>query len=133
MRIAVLRCERLPRFVTWEIPDVESLFRDDRTLIDAFRERGVEAEPLAWTDPDAKWNTYDAAVLRSTWDYVDAPRRFLEGTATIDRSRCALLNPFDAGSWNADKRYLEDLDRLGVPIVPLVRGSRADASRIHAS
>jgi glutathione synthase/RimK-type ligase-like ATP-grasp enzyme len=133
MRIAVLRCERLPRFVTWEIPDVKSLFRDDRTLIDAFSERGVDAEPLAWTDPDVEWDAYDAAVLRSTWDYVDDARRFLDVTAMIDRSRCTLLNPLDAVSWNADKRYLDDLDRLGVPIVPLVRGRRADAPRIHAS
>jgi glutathione synthase/RimK-type ligase-like ATP-grasp enzyme len=133
MRIAVLRCERLPRFVTWEIPDVESLFRDDRALIDAFRERGVEAEPLAWTARDVAWETYDAAVLRSTWDYVDDAKRFLDVTATIDRSSCTLLNPLDAVSWNADKRYLDDLDRLGVPIVPLVRGRRADAPRIHAS
>ena len=133
MRIAVLRCERLPRFVTWEIPDVESLFRDDRAVIDAFGERGVDAEPLAWTDPDAAWDTYDAAVLRSTWDYVDDARRFLDVTAMIDRSRCTLLNPLDAVSWNADKRYLDDLDRLGVPIVPLVRGTRADAVRIQAS
>ena len=133
MRIAVLRCERLPRFVTWEVPDVESLFQDDRTLIDAFRERGIDAEPLAWNDPEVAWGAYDAAVLRSTWDYVDDARQFLEVTATIDRSRCTLLNPLDAVSWNADKRYLDDLDRLGVPIVPLVRGRRADAARIHTS
>jgi len=133
MRVAVLRCERLPRFVTWEIPDVESLFGDDRRLIAAFAERGVDAEPVAWTDPDVDWDAYDAAVLRSTWDYVDDARHFLDVTAAIERSRCTLLNPADAVRWNADKRYLDDLDRLGVPIVPLVRGTRADAPRIHAS
>ncbi len=90
MRIAVLRCARLPSFVTWEIPDVESLFGDDRGLLDALAERGVDAEPVAWTDQDADWDAYDAAVLRSTWDYVDHLPRFLEVTATIDRSRCTL-------------------------------------------
>ena len=133
MRVAVLRCRRLPSFVTWEIPDVESLFGDDRRLIEAFTARGVEAEPVAWTDPGADWDAYDAAVLRSTWDYVDDPAHFLEVTATIERSPCTLLNPADAVRWNADKHYLDDLDRLGVPIVPLVRGTRADASRIRAS
>jgi glutathione synthase/RimK-type ligase-like ATP-grasp enzyme len=133
MRVAVLRCRRLPSFVTWEIPDVEALFADDRRLIEAFTVRGVEAEPVAWTDPGADWDAYDAAVLRSTWDYVDDPTHFLEVTATIERSPCTLLNPADAVRWNADKHYLDDLDRLGVPIVPLVRGTRADAPRIRAS
>jgi glutathione synthase/RimK-type ligase-like ATP-grasp enzyme len=133
MRVAVLQCERLPRFVTWEIPDVASLFGDDRSLIDAFGERGVEAEPVTWSDPDVDWEAYDAAVIRSTWDYVDDAEHFLDVMASIERSRCLLLNPADAVRWNADKRYLDDLDRLGVPIVPLVRGTRADAHRIHAT
>lgn len=133
MRVAVLRCERLPRFVTWEIPDVEALFADDLRLIDAFSERGVEAEPVAWSDPAADWDAYDVALLRSTWDYVDHLGPFLELTATIERSRCMLLNPGDAARWNADKRYLDDLDGLGVPIVPLVRGTRSDAPRMLAA
>ncbi|MFD4420480.1 RimK family alpha-L-glutamate ligase [Agromyces sp. NPDC058484] len=132
MRVAVLRCERLPGFVTWEIPDVESLFADDRALIAAFAERGVEAEPVAWNDPATDWDSYDGALLRSTWDYVDHLVDFIEVTTTIDRSRCTLVNPLDAVHWNADKHYLDDLDRLGVPIVPLVRGTRADSARIHA-
>ena len=133
MRIAVLRCERLPSFVTWQIPDVESLFGDDRSLLDALLERGIEAEPVAWTDRDADWGVFDAAVLRSTWDYVDHLPRFLEVMATIDHSSCTLLNPVDAVLWNTDKHYLDDLDRLGVPIVPLVRGTAAEAPEIAAS
>ena len=133
MRVAVLRCQRLPSFVTWEIPDVDALFADDRGLLDALVERGVDADPVAWTDRDADWDAYDAAVLRSTWDYVDHLPRFLEVTAAIDHSRCTLLNPPDAVRWNTDKHYLDDLERLGVPIVPLVRGTAADAPAIRAS
>ncbi|WP_139417441.1 ATP-grasp domain-containing protein [Agromyces laixinhei] len=133
MRVAVLRCERLPRFVTWEIPDADSLFDDDRRLIDAFSERGVDAEPVAWTDAGADWDEYDAVVLRSTWDYVDRLPQFLDVAAAIERSSAMLFNPAAAVQWNADKRYLDDLDRLGVPIVPLVRGTGADATRIQES
>ncbi|WP_173922118.1 RimK family alpha-L-glutamate ligase [Agromyces sp. Marseille-P2726] len=133
MRVAVLRCEQLPSFVTWEIPDVEALFSDDRTLLDAFAERGVDAEPVAWTDPHVDWDAFDAAVLRSTWDYVDHMPRFLDTMERIERSGCTLLNPVGAVRWNADKHYLDDLERLGVPIVPVVRGTRADAPRIQAT
>lgn len=127
MRVAVLRCERLPSFVTWEIPDVESLFGDDRRLVEALAARGVDAELVAWSDPGVDWYTFDAAVLRSTWDYVDHLAEFLGVTAEIDASGCRLLNPVRAVHWNADKHYLDDLGRIGVPIVPLVRGMPGDA------
>ena len=133
MRVAVLRCEQLPSFVTWEIPDVESLFSDDRRLLDAFADRGVDAEPVAWTDPRVDWDAFDVAVLRSTWDYVDHLQRFLEVTELIERSRCTLLNTADAVRWNADKHYLDDLDRHDRHAQPVVRGTRADAPRIRAA
>ena len=132
MRVAVLRCERLPRFVTWEIPDVESLFDDDRRLLGAFAERGVDAEPIAWSDAAADWDAYDAVVLRSTWDYIDRLPQFLEVVDAIERSSATLLNPERAVRWNADKHYLDDLDRMGVPIVPLVRGTPAAGARLGA-
>lgn len=133
MRVAILRCERLPSFVTWEIGDVEALFDDDRLLIEALRERGIEAEPVVWSQDGVDWGAYDAAVVRSTWDYVDRPTRFVDVLTDIDRSACTLLNPLDAVRWNLDKRYLEDLERLGVAIVPVLRGLPSDADRLVAS
>ncbi|MFC9561866.1 RimK family alpha-L-glutamate ligase [Agromyces sp. NPDC056965] len=132
LRVAVLRCERLPRFVTWEIPDVESLFDDDHRLVDALAERGVSAEPVAWSAAQVDWSAYDAVVLRSTWDYVDHLPQFLEVIAAVERSGAQLLNSERPVRWNSDKRYLDDLDRLGVPIVPLVRGTPASGARLGA-
>lgn len=133
MHVAVLRCDRLPRFVTWEIPAVESLFDDDHRLLGAFSALGVDAESVAWSDAAVDWSSYDAVVVRSTWDYVDHLPQFLEVTTAIEQSTATLLNPSDAMRWNADKRYLDDLDRLGVPIVPVVRGTPATGARIHAA
>ncbi|MFF2273113.1 RimK family alpha-L-glutamate ligase [Agromyces sp. NPDC058136] len=119
--------------MTWPIPDVEALFADDRRLLEALREQRVDAEAVAWNDPAVDWSRFDAAVLRSTWDYVDHLEAFLATTAAIARSGCLLLNPPDAVRWNADKHYLDDLDRLGVPIVPVVRGGRGDAEPVLAA
>lgn len=125
MRVAVLRCERLPRFVTWEIDDVDALFDDDRRLIDALARRGVEALPVVWSD-DVDWGSFDLAVLRSTWDYVDRLPEFLDALVRIERSGCGLRNPLDAVRWNSDKRYLDALAEWGVPVVPVVRASPGD-------
>ena len=129
LRIAVLRCERLPRFVTWEIHSDESLFDDYHRLLDAFAELGVDAESVAWSGADVDWNVYDAVVIRSTWDYVDHLPRFLEVITAIERSSATLLNPAEAVRWNADKRYLGELAAAGVPVVPtryLAPGDGAD-------
>jgi len=133
MRVAVLRCERLPSFVTWEIDDVEALFDDDHRLVEAFAGRAVDAQSVAWSDPGVDWDAFDVAVLRSTWDYVDRLPQFLDVIEAVEGSRCVLSNPAEAVRWNADKRYLDDLDTRGVPVVPLVRGAAADASRIRAA
>lgn len=127
MRVAVLRCERLPRFVTWEIPDVEALFEDDRLLIDALRRRGIHAESVAWSD-DVDRARFDLAVLRSTWDYVDRRSEFLDAIAAIEASGCRVRNPLDAVRWNSDKHYLDALVRWGVPVVPVIRATTSDAN-----
>ena len=90
---------------------------------------GVTAEATYWDDPGVDWSTFDAALLRSTWDYVD---RFDEFLAWCER--CArqtrLLNPPGVVRWNTDKHYLVHLASAGVPVVPtrfLEPGADAEA------
>ena len=127
MRVAVLTCHRLPSFVTWDIPNVPALFADDRQLIAALREQGDTAESVVWSDETIDWCDYDLALLRSTWDYIDDHYGFLAALEAIDRSPCQLFNPLDAVRWNSDKAYLFDLAARGVPIVPTMLVSVADA------
>lgn len=131
MRVAILRCQRLPRFVTWEIPDVDALFADDRLLVDAFAERGVEAESLAWGEPAVEWGRFDLALIRSTWDYIDERERFLSVLAEVEASSCRLFNPLEAVRWNSTKSYLLDLRDWGVPVVPTLRVSSTDAALVQ--
>lgn len=85
---------------------------DDDGLVEALRTRGLNVRWLPWDDPatlDA-----DLVVLRATWDYVDRLDEFLAWTRSVRH----LLNSADLVDWNADKRYLADLRRFGVPVVP---------------
>jgi glutathione synthase/RimK-type ligase-like ATP-grasp enzyme len=131
MRVAVLTCRQLPSFVTWEIPDVPALFADDRRLIAEFAARGVEAGSVVWSDERVDWNRYDLALIRSTWDYIDARERFLSALAAIEASSCRLFNPLDAARWNSHKSYLFDLAAWGVPIVPTLAASATDAAAVQ--
>ncbi len=129
MHVAILRCEKLPRFVTWEIPDINVFFEDDRLLIDEFRKKGIEASHVVWSDPSINWNEYDVALIRSTWDYIDRCEEFLNVLAGIESSSCQLYNSYDVVKWNSDKHYLPDLEKAGIPIVPTFLADRTD---IHA-
>ena len=97
----------------------EALALDDDMppLVAAMAAAGVEAETPCWDDPGVRWASYDAALLRSTWDYVD---RIGEFVAWCDRcaQQTRLLNPPDVVRWNTDKHYLAHLQAAGVPVVP---------------
>ena len=70
-----------------------------------------------WNDEQIKWSDFDAAVIRSTWDYVPVRDRFLKKTKEIS-NETKLFNSHDVMSWNTDKKYLLDLEAKGVPIIP---------------
>lgn len=133
MRVAVLRCNTLPSFVTWPVPNVAELFADDRLLIAEFAERGVEASSVAWGDPNSDWNQYNLALIRSTWDYIDERARFLSVLSAIEASSCRLFNPLDVVRWNSDKRYLFDLNDWDIPIVPTFRVSATDLASVSST
>jgi O-ureido-D-serine cyclo-ligase len=85
-------------------------------LLDACAAAGLHARAVAWDDPTISWGRFDAALLRSPWDYTERLQEFL---AWCDRlsQRVPLLNPVHVVRWNTDKHYLSDLETLGVPVV----------------
>lgn len=131
MRVAVLKCANLPSFVTWDVPDADEYFADDRLLIAEFAQRGVDATSVVWSDPSVDWDQFDFALIRSTWDYIDERDHFLSVMAAIDASPCQLFNPLDAVRWNSHKSYLFDLRDWQVPIVPSYLTSTALPERLQ--
>lgn len=85
---------------------------DDDGLPAALRKRGLHARWLPWDDPATL--AADLVILRATWDYTDRLDEFLAWSRSVRN----LLNPQELVDWNIDKRYLDDLQRLGVPVVP---------------
>jgi len=85
-------------------------------LLAAFGAAGADAEIVDWDEPAADWARFDAALLRSAWDYTERLGEFL---AWIERvaSLTMLLNPPPVVRWNADKHYLLELARAGLPVV----------------
>lgn len=128
--IAILRCGKLPSFVTWEV-DLDELFKEDELLLRGFQAQGFHARPVVWNDPSVDWSRFDIALIRSTWDYLDEQERFLEVLSRIEASSCRLFNPLSAVRWNIDKHYLFDLEKWGVPVIPTVPASEVNAGTVQ--
>ena len=78
-----------------------------------------EGTVVAWDDPAVDWGAYSVAIVRSAWDYHTRRDEFL-GWARHVSAVSTLWNPIEVIEWNTDKRYLAELGRHGVPIVPTV-------------
>jgi hypothetical protein len=104
--IRLATCTQLPE------PDV-----DEAPLAAALDRAGVAHALVAWDDPAADWDAAHPTLLRSTWNYALAIDEFL---AWIDRVAAAgpLWNPPAVVRGNVRKRYLLELARRGVPVIP---------------
>lgn len=104
-----------------------SLDKDLPPLVDAFAAVGAAASVVEWDDPGVDWSSFEVAIVRSTWDYVERYDEFRDWLHRVER-RTRLWNSPDVARWNTDKRYLGELAAAGVPTVPTVYvppGSRA--------
>ncbi len=98
----------------------------------AMAARGVTAEVVCWDDGDVDWASYELVLLRSAWDYVPRFAEFMTWARRIS-ALTRLLPPLEVIERNTDKRYLRDLHRAGIPIVPthwLEPGSEASGSAL---
>lgn len=83
----------------------------------ALQAAAVRMEVVDWDDPTVQWESFDLALLRSTWDYTERLREFLVWVDATAR-RTTVLNPPPVVRWNTDKHYLRELARAAVPVVP---------------
>jgi glutathione synthase/RimK-type ligase-like ATP-grasp enzyme len=104
VRVALATCS--------EVPDLAA---DDRLLLPALDALDLEGVPAVWDDPAVDWDGFELVLVRSTWDYAERRDEFLAWA----RSLPWVVNDVPLLEWNTDKeRYLTDLERAGVPIVP---------------
>jgi len=74
---------------------------------------------VAWEDETIDWSSYDAVILRSTWNYTDHLDEFLAWAERVN-GLTHLINPLPVIRWNIDKHYLAELAAAGFAVVPTV-------------
>jgi glutathione synthase/RimK-type ligase-like ATP-grasp enzyme len=96
-----------------------ALDEDLAPLQQALHAAGIDAPIVAWDDMTVSWRRFDAALLRSTWDYTERLPEFLAWAAAV-QGQTLLLNPVEVIRNNVDKHYLAKLEAKGIAIVPSV-------------
>ena len=91
---------------------------DDDLAHGPLRALGWHVDNVPWRLRNVDWTSYDAVVIRSTYDYVTAPDEFLGVVTEIAESGTQLYNSLELVRWNLRKTYLRDLADRGVPTVP---------------
>ncbi len=117
MRIALVTSSELPHADHDLVP-----------LAHACEALGISTETCCWEDTAIDWGSFDIALIRSTWNYVARMTEFERWLACVD-TRTRLLNPLPAIRWNMHKKYLLEIHRAGIPVVPtelVERGNHCD-------
>ena len=94
-------------------------YPDDALLCESFNSLGHEAQIVCWDDEDINYTQYDCAIVRACWDYDRRLSEFLGVLSHINR-QTALFNSYPVILENTNKRYLLELEKSGVPIVPSI-------------
>ena len=124
MRIALASCSNLPG---WEV--------DDAPFHQSLALRGVEVAHPVWDDPTVDWSTFDACLIRTTWDYMEKQEAYVHWAEEVSR-QIPFFNPPEIIRWNTEKTYLRDLAQQGVRIAPTVfleKGATVDVADLMAA
>ncbi len=105
MRLAIVTSE-----------EYAQLMPADQALAQAFKALGIDAEPAVWSNTAVPWQSFQAALIRSPWDYYRRPAEFAAWLDRVETMRLPLVNPVRTVRWNMHKGYLRELGELGAPL-----------------
>ena len=107
-----------------------ALSPSDQRLAAALIARGHRVEATPWNGPAAPFTTAAAVVIRSTWDYHEAPDAYLAWLSALDPARTFNTPPLIR--WNLSKAHVIDLGARGAHI-PRSLEVDADADAISGA
>ena len=98
--------------------NLDGFVTDDDLLVEPLAGLSWKVHYIPWRRRDVDWNSFEAVVIRTPWDYQKDPESFLTVLEQIETSSAHLENSLDLVRWNIHKTYLRDLESRGIEIVP---------------
>jgi len=100
------------------IRDLSNFQSYDNLIVKPLRELGWECEFIPWVSNSINWDDFDAVIIRSTWDYQQYENLFFKTLQSIEASTAILYNCLSTVKWNINKRYLLELEKENISIIP---------------
>jgi glutathione synthase/RimK-type ligase-like ATP-grasp enzyme len=125
MRVALVTCSKLPQ-----------LSEDDRLLLPELGKKRMSGLPVVWDDPLVAWNSFDAVVVRSCWDYFIKYEAFSDWLKSLQAINVPVFNSPAIMLWNSSKKYLLEFEKKGIPIVPttwIMKGEKFSVASLEKS
>lgn len=113
--------------------DYPAIQSDDAHLAATLQRLGVEPVSCIWNDAAVDWSAFDAVLIRTIWDYFKHHRAFMAWLDRLDASGVPTINDSRLLRWNSDKRYLLDLARHDIPIIPTRLAGTSELAETLAS
>ena len=100
------------------INDLSNFQSYDNLIVKPLSDLGWGCEFIPWDSSSINWDAFDAVIIRSTWDYQQKEKLFFKTLQSIEASSATLYNSLDTVKWNINKRYLLELERENISIIP---------------
>ena len=100
------------------LSDLSNFQSYDNLIVEPLNNLGWECDFIPWDSTSINWDDFDAVIIRSTWDYQQKEKQFFKTLQSIEASTAILHNSLDTVKWNVNKRYLLELEREDVSIIP---------------
>ena len=100
------------------INDLSNFQSYDDLIVKPLRGLGWECEFIPWDSTSINWDDFDAVIIRSTWDYQQKEKLCFKTLQSIEASSATLYNSLDIVKWNIHKRYLLELEKENISIIP---------------
>lgn len=98
--------------------DYPSIQPDDAHLAATLERLGFKPMSCIWNDPAVDWLGFEAVLIRTIWDYFKYHSAFIAWLDQLDQLGISTINDSRVLRWNSDKRYLLELARHEVAIIP---------------
>ena len=94
----------------------------------AFHQQGLEAVLVPWRTVSETAAECDLLMPLLVWDYFEGNEQAFLAEVKRASATTALLNPPEMIHWNANKRYLDELQKLGTSVIPTILVDRISQS-----
>ena len=117
MKIALLISDNLLPDTENGRPDIFELVEEVEKLTPALAAHGMALTQVRWREIEARAGEFDAILPLFVWDYFEGNEAaFLTAIAEAEQTT-PVFNNFEMLKWNADKSYLDDLQRRGAAVI----------------